>query len=116
MFRIVCEPIPEKRVYRLTRSVFIEGILIEAPYDWNGASVPAFLWPIIGSPFDPQFMVPSLVHDKVYDTGEISRKESDRLFRKLLLHNGVDKERAEIMYIGVRYFSWPFYNRGVYHV
>jgi len=113
MFRIVCEPVPELGVYRLIQSVIIEGIRIDAPYDWNGASVPIFLWPIIGSPFEPRFMAPSLVHDKTYDTGEILRDEADLLFRKLLIHNGVDKERAETMYRGVQYFAGSYYNKGV---
>ena len=116
MFRIVCEPIPELGVYRLVESVIIEGIEIQAPYDWNGASVPIFLWPIIGSPFDPKFQAPSLVHDKVYETGEISREEADLLFRKLLIHNGTDEERAESMYYGVKYFGGSHYNKGgIYH-
>jgi len=115
MFQIVCEPIPDRGVYRLIESVIIEGILIYAPYDWNGASVPAFLWPIIGSPFDPRFMAPSLVHDNTYETGEITRKEADMLFRKLLIHNCVPKDLAETMYRGVRYFGAPFYNQGYFH-
>ena len=115
MFRIVCEPIPERGVYRLVQSVIIEGIRIDAPYEWNGASIPCFLWPIIGSPFDPRFMAPAIAHDKTYDTGEITRKEADALFKKLLIHNGVDRERAETMFQGVRLFGGPHYNRGVYN-
>ena len=115
MFRIVCEPIPELGVYRLIQSVIIEGILIEAPYDWNGASIPIFLWPIIGSPFDPRFMAPTLVHDKTYETGEIPKDESDKLFKKVLIHNGVDKDLAMTIYTGVQLFAGSHYNRGVYH-
>lgn len=114
MFRIVCEPIPEIGAYRLVQSVIIEGILIEAPYDWDGCSVPALLWPILGSPFDPQFMAPSLVHDKVYDTGELTRKGADLLFRKLLIHNGVKVELANTMFNGVRLFGRPHY-KGVFN-
>ena len=115
MFRIVCEPVPEKGVYRLVQSTIIEGVHIAAGYEWNGASIPCFLWPIIGSPFDPRFMAPALAHDKVYDTGELTRKQADQLFRKLLIHNGVDIERAETMYAGVQLFGRSHYNKGIYH-
>jgi len=113
MFRIVCEPIPERGVYRLVQSVIIEGIAIYTPYEFNGASIPCFLWPIIGSPFDPRFMAPALVHDKVYDTGELPREAADLLFKKLLIHNGVDEERAETMYAGVQLFGRSHYNKGI---
>jgi len=115
MFYITCQPIPERGVYRLVESVIIEGIRIDAPYDWNGASVPCFLWPIIGSPFDPRFMAPALIHDKVYETGELPRDEADLLFKKLLIHNGVDKELAETMHAGVQLFGGSHYNKRIYH-
>jgi hypothetical protein len=112
MFRIRCEPVPEKGVYRLCESVIIEGIYNPEGYEWNGASVPAPLWPIIGSPFDPRFMAPALVHDRVYETGEIPRKDADKLLRKLLIHNKVVEDLAQTMYYGVRVGGAAHYNRG----
>ena len=88
----------------------INGIKIHSGYCWNGASVPWFLWPIIGSPFDPPFMAPSLFHDRVYDTGELPRKKADLLFKKLLIHNGVSVDLAKQMYAGVRIGGRSHYN------
>ena len=111
MFLIKVEPIPKRGTYRLAESVIIEGRLIEKGFEYNGASIPAFAWPIIGSPFDPCFMAPALYHDHGYAKGDKPRKVLDKTFKKLLIHNCVDKERAETMYSAVRAFGWPFYNR-----
>jgi hypothetical protein len=111
MFRIKVEPVPERGTYMLIKSVIIEGIKVPALFEWDGASIPFFLWPIIGSPFDPRFMAPSMIHDYLYATGKKKRMKADKLFRKLLIHNGVDKERADTMHEGVRRCGGSHYNR-----
>ena len=41
------------------------AILCEKGYDWDGASIPfGFRW-IIGAKGSPQFLIPSMVHDKM---------------------------------------------------
>ena len=100
-------PIPENGTYRLVQPVCIEGILIRYGFEWNGASIPKFLWPILGSPFAPEMMVASLVHDYLYskesaDLYVCSRLQADKIFRKLLIANGMDEETAETLYRGVR--------------
>ena len=110
MFRIICELIPGTGTYKLIESVIIEGIKIPADFCWNGASIPDVAQPLVGSPFDAELMAPSLVHDYCYSTGIISRKKADELFRKLLIHNGVSKERAKLMFKAVRYFGFLHYN------
>ena len=112
MFKIRVEPIPERGTYKLCEAVIIEGVHIPDDYEFNGASVPAPLWPIIGSPFDPRFMAPAVTHDRIYETGERPRKEADKLLRKLLIHNGVPEDLAQTMYYGVRIGGAPFYNGG----
>lgn len=112
MFRMQCEPIPERGTYRVSQSIIVEGVLLPAGFEFDGASIPAFLWPIIGSPFDPRFMVPAAVHDRVYETGELPREEADYLFRKLLRHNNVDEDLAETMHTGVDWFGASHYNNG----
>ena len=39
------------------------GFFIEKNYNWDGASIPSFAWVIIGQGLDPEFYIPSLVHD-----------------------------------------------------
>jgi hypothetical protein len=105
-------PLPKSGKYRLNKAVIIDGVHIPPKFKWDGASIPRFLWRIIGSPFQPKLMVPSLVHDYLYGEGEASgytRKEADKLFKKLLMANGVDEERAESMYAGVRWGGGSHY-------
>jgi hypothetical protein len=113
--RIHVIPIPESGTYMLAMSVYIEGIYIPSGFQWNGASIPKFLWPILGSPFAPEMMVASLVHDYLYSdepaVRHISRKQADNIFRKLLIANGMDKETAETLYTGVRIGGKSHYKR-----
>jgi hypothetical protein len=104
--KINVTPMPENGTYMLNMAVYIEGIYIPMGFEWNGASIPRFLWPILGSPFAPEMMVASLVHDYLYSKVSagyiISRREADKIFRKLLMANGMDEETAETLYTGVR--------------
>jgi len=91
--------------YQLNDSVIIEGVKIPKLFQWDGASIPRFLWRIVDSPFQPDLMVASMVHDYLYSLGDASgydRKQADRLFKKLLMANGVPETQAETMYAGVR--------------
>ena len=110
MFRIKVEPVPERGTYKLLESVIIEGVKIPKGFEWNGASIPNVAQPLVGSPFDSDLMAPSLTHDYCYQTGCIPRAEADKLFRKLLIHNGVSKQRAKLMYKAVVYFGGSHYN------
>jgi hypothetical protein len=105
MMYISVTPLPGEGKYQLNEGVIVDGVSIPPKFKWNGNSVPKFLQPIIGSPFQPDLMVPSMVHDFLYGQGEKSgytRKQADKLYKKLLMANGVDNDLAETMYSGVR--------------
>lgn len=38
---------------------------IEENYCWDGASIPRFFWRIIGSNTEPEFIIASMLHDKL---------------------------------------------------
>ena len=110
MIHIRVEPLPNEGVYMLLESVIIEGLHIPKGFLSDGASIPSFLWPIIGSPFDPRFIGPAFYHDRGYFTGELPRDVLDKTFKKLLIGNGVPKETAETMYSGVDWFGKSHFN------
>jgi hypothetical protein len=113
MFYIKVIPIPECNMYELDRSVIVEGNLIPKGFKWDGASIPRILWRLIGTPFSPAFMAPSMVHDYLYTKpGKMSRKEIDKLFLKLLIHNGVGGNLAKTIYTGVRLGGRSHFNKG----
>lgn len=69
---------------------------------WDGASIPRIAWRVIGHPFMQEFRAPTLLHDMLYDTALLSRKDADLAMKELLIANGVSKARASAMYAAVR--------------
>ena len=80
-------------------------------FTWNGADIPRFLWQIIGSRTDNDFLLASMVHDymlnfKHYIMNEVlnqklSAEEYRRLtsliFREIIKKNGTKPIKANIM-------------------
>lgn len=51
----------------------------------------------------------AVVHDWLYDTGRLSRKDSDNLFYEALQVCGVARWKAAMMWFGVRVFGGRLY-------
>ena len=83
-------------------------LLFDRGYDWDGATIPAgFRW-IIGSKGSPEFLIPSMVHDKLCEKHSFiknNRYLSSLIFKSLLLASGVGKTRADIMFNAVDNFQ-----------
>lgn len=83
-------------------------ILCEKGYDWDGASIPfGFRW-LIGAKGSPQFLVPSMVHDKMCENHNFiknNRYLSSLIFRELLIAYGVGKFKANVMFNAVDNFQ-----------
>ncbi len=86
-------------------------IAIQPMFIWDGASIPRALWSLIGSPYHPKFQAASLVHDYLYKYQLCSRKEADKVFYWILRANGVSKDQAKQMYLGVRAGGFIAWNR-----
>lgn len=92
---------------------------IPCDYCWNGADIPSALWFFVGSKDNPEFKIPSMVHDfilefKVYILRNIlcdmiSIKEYRRLtsliFRDLLKTYGTKTIKSNIMSGAVQIFQ-----------
>ena len=87
----------------------IYRIVINKGYTWNGANIPRFLWRIVGSQFDPQYLPASMVHDYLCENkGFIIKKGakiSSDIFRDILVLTGVSKAKANIMATAVYAFQ-----------
>ena len=91
---------------------------IAAGFRFDLASVPRLIWWAI-SPFELSLSAP-LVHDFIYaDDGEVpvgsvvpprrfSRLECDRIFRAMMLAEGVPRWRRALAYWSVRWFGRRF--------
>lgn len=89
-------------VFRAIGRIFV----VPAGFEFDGASIPPLLWPVIGSPFDPAFMQPALLHDWLYSSHLVTRREADVAFREQLVVNGVTDFRADLMFRAVRLAGW----------
>lgn len=71
-------------------------------FTWNGASIPRFAWPFLQTPFNPKIIMASLVHDWMYTTHFLSRKDADLLFIEILKQKNVPTWKRRVMYRALR--------------
>lgn len=95
----------------------IRGVRITAHtgYVWNMANIPKLARGVVGCPSD--FIIESLLHDLLYESGIYPRETADLYFYLLLRSGGefkdeVDKIRAKALHAGVRLGGAPFYRSG----
>lgn len=74
-------------------------------FQYDGASIPMSVWQLIGTPFNPRFMVAAVFHDWLYHTHQITREQTDDFFYQLLLANKVSKTKAVLMREAVQSFG-----------
>jgi hypothetical protein len=108
----------KKKPFRLMNNVYYlsgayeglesYGIRINKGYNWNGANIPRFLWRIVGSQYNPEFLPASMVHDWLCENKDFiladGVKISSLIFRDILVLSGVSKFKANIMMSAV----WAF--------
>ena len=68
----------------------------------DGASIPPFLWSVVGHPFQPKLLAGAVLHDALCRSKLIPRKDSDVLLRQLARAYKVNRLKSEILYLGVR--------------
>jgi len=109
----ILKPIPNRDMYMLYSdySINVDGhsILVPQYFEFDGASIPRIGWQITYTPFDPDVMMPALIHDWLYYNHQVGRKEADEIFYKLLIKNGASNSKSNIMYQAVRIggsFAW----------
>lgn len=81
------------------------SIYIPAGFIFDGASIPRFLWRVVGHPFNSRYITAACVHDYLYQTAKLSRRDSDRLFLCLLIYYNVNIILALLMFIAIRLFG-----------
>jgi hypothetical protein len=77
--------------------------------EFDGASIPKVFWSIIGSPFTGKYTRSALVHDALYMSESLTRKEADSVFLDLMKQDGVSFTKRSVMWSAVRiggYFVW----------
>jgi hypothetical protein len=84
-------------------------IEINKGYNWNGANIPKFLWRVVGSQYNPEFLPASMIHDWFCENkGFLYTKGvyiSSLIFRDILLLYKVPKWKANLMFTAVYLFQ-----------
>ena len=80
------------------------GFTIPKKFRWDGATIKPIFWLLIGSKTDARFKNPSMLHDYMCNNKYIvnfDRNFSSRVFRAMLIKAGVNRFKAQIMYLAV---------------
>ena len=85
------------------------GIHINKGYNWNGANIPRFLWRLVGSQYNPEFLPASMIHDWLCENKDFIIKDgvkiSSDIFKDILILYKVNKFKAWVMASAVRTFQ-----------
>lgn len=90
--------------------VYADWNCIPAGFITDGASIPRFLWRVIGHPFESDYIEVYVMHDYDYATGRILRADADSKMRDGLAANGMGWLKRNLVYAGVRLFGRSHYN------
>ena len=76
----------------------------------DGASLPRYLWSIMGGPFEGQYRNASVLHDVSYDRHNRPWQDCDRMFYNAMRCSGVNAVEAKTMYYALYKFGhhWKF--------
>ncbi len=115
--RVILEKINSKKYALRSRLSFINDkyeVEVNPGLITDGASIPKILWSFVGSPFSGKYVEAAIIHDALYDSCTVSRKEADQIFYEIMISQNVNKIKAKIMYLGVRiggrnHFNLPAY-------
>lgn len=68
---------------------------------FDGASIPVWAWPLIGSPFTGRYREAAVIHDTLCFAKDRPAKEAHWVFREMLRALGVGRFRARLMYVAL---------------
>lgn len=71
----------------------------------DGMSVPRFFWRFISPKIHGKTVAPAIIHDFLYTSHAVSRKEADMWLRKALLVNKYSYIKSWLVYFGVCFFG-----------
>ena len=96
-------------VFILLEDVVVESlgykITVKKGFDFDGASIPKWLWSIYGSPLNGNYVVASLIHDGLYASQKVSKGISDKIFLDIMKQSNVGYIKRTSMYLAVKLFG-----------
>lgn len=81
------------------------SVTVKNGFDFDGASIPKWLWSIYGSPLNGNYVVASLIHDGLYASQKVSKSVSDKIFLDVMKQSNVGYIKRTSMYLAVKMFG-----------
>ncbi len=89
-----------------------QGTIWDAPAGsvTDGASIPRYLWSVMGGPFEGKYRNASVLHDVAYEKHNRPWSDCDRMFYNAMRCSGVSAVEAKTMYYALYKFGhhWKF--------
>ena len=96
----------DENVFILLEDVVVESlgykITVKKGFDFDGASIPKWLWSIYGSPLNGNYVVASLIHDGLYASQKVTKSVSDKIFLDIMKQSNVGYLKRTSMYLAVK--------------
>lgn len=112
---LVMKALPDGRTMEIVRPfTYIDSHNVTWPVpartQVDGASIPRAFWSMIGGPFTGKYREASVIHDYYCASKLRHWKAAHRVFLDGMLARGVDKIKAQLMYLAVYRFGprWDF--------
>ena len=101
--------IVNENVFILSEDKTVESlgysVTVKKGFDFDGASIPKWLWSIYGSPLNGNYLVASLIHDGLYASQKVSKSVSDKIFFDIMKQSNVGYIKRTSMYLAVTMFG-----------
>ena len=75
---------------------------IPAGYESDGMSVPRFFWRVLSPKINGKTLIPSVIHDYMYENHIGTRAEADAFYEDNLVEKGFGKVKSWLVWCGVR--------------
>ena len=102
--------IVNENVFILSEDKTVESlgysVTVKNGFDFDGASIPKWLWSIYGSPLNGNYVVASLIHDGLYASQKVAKRISDKIFLDVMKQSNVGYIKRTSMYLAVTMFGY----------
>ena len=109
--------IVSENVFILSEDKTVESlgysVTVKNGFDFDGASIPKWLWSIYGSPLNGTYVVASLIHDALYASQKVSKSVSDKIFLDIMKQSNVGYIKRISMYLAVRVFGGKDWKKAI---
>ena len=106
-------------VVRLINDWHVEGMLpdgrvfyvdVRAGFEFDGASIPRFLWRVCGHPLEAPRIAAALAHDWIYSSKACDRRDADQIYRAICKKVGIPALCYGTEYAVLRLCGWVAWN------